>query len=236
MALIAALVVSGFLHLNAINWVLRGAMQYGIIALVVVFQPELRRGLEFVGRSRILTQPFTMNKEEAKSTTTAITAAVDYFSSNKVGALIVVEREIKLSDFANTGIVLDGAVTEEFLRSIFYEGNPLHDGAAIIRGGVVHAAACVLPLSRNKDLPNELGTRHRAGIGVSEVSDALVIIGSEETGIISQAQDGTLTRFLDIRSLEKSILKIYLSDAEAEKRPTSLSGLFTGLLRRKKNA
>lgn len=211
--LIAATIISGLLELNTLHWILLGTMQFGVIALVVVFQPELRRGLEYVGRSKLLRPQFaTMDKDKIKYTATSIVKALDYFSSNKVGALIVMEREIALTDFAETGIVINSDVSTEMLENIFYEGAPLHDGAVIIRGDEVFAAGCVLPLTKNKELDSEIGTRHRAGIGITEVSDALAIIVSEETGIISTAADGKLTRFLDIKTVEKTILNIYLKD------------------------
>jgi diadenylate cyclase len=231
LVLIAVTFLSGVLHLYALNWLLNKTMQFGVIALVIVFQPELRRALEFVGRSRILRPQFgVLDKEKAKSTVAAIIKASDYFSVNKVGALIIIEREISLTDFAETGVVLDSDVSTEILKNIFYVGAPLHDGAAIIRGDRVHAAGCVLPLTRNKNLSTDLGTRHRAGIGMSEVSDALSIIISEETGIISIALDGKLTRFLDIRELEKKLLSIYLDSGETKK------NVFLSVFGRKKNA
>ncbi|MDR2157072.1 MAG: diadenylate cyclase CdaA [Clostridiales Family XIII bacterium] len=211
--LVTATVLSDLLHLNALNWILKGTMQFGVIALVVVLQPELRRGLEYVGRSKLFRPPFAvMDKENVKAMASSIVKAVDRFSVNKTGALIIMEREITLNDFAETGVVLNSTLSTELLGNIFYVGAPLHDGAAIIRGNRVFAAACVLPLTKNKELPKDLGTRHRAGIGVTEVSDALAIIVSEESGIISTAFNGNLTRFLDIKTLEKEILNMYLSD------------------------
>lgn len=211
--LLAATFLSGIFHLYALNWILMGTMQFGIIALVVVFQPELRRGLEYVGRSKLLRPQFaTFEKDKVKSTTSSIVKALDYFSVNKIGALIVMEREIALADFAETGVIINSDVTPEVLENIFHVGAPLHDGAVIIRGDKVYAAGCVLPLTKNTDLDAEIGTRHRAGIGITEVSDSMAIIVSEETGIISTATDGKLTRFLDTKSVEKTLLNIYLKD------------------------
>jgi diadenylate cyclase len=194
-------------------------MQFGVIALVIVFQPELRRGLEYVGRSKLsLPQFAVMDKENVKAMASAVVKAVDRFSVNKTGALIIMEREITLSDFAETGVVLNGDLSAELLANIFYVGTPLHDGAAIIRGNTIFAAACVLPLTKSKELSTELGTRHRAGIGITEVSDALAIIVSEETGIISSAFGGNLTRFLDIKTLEKTILSMFLGEQKTERK------------------
>ncbi|MDR1798059.1 MAG: diadenylate cyclase CdaA [Clostridiales Family XIII bacterium] len=211
--LLIVMFVSGAVHLYALNFILKNFLQFGIIALVIVFQPELRRALEYIGRSQFLRgRGRSVDKEQAKASASAITDAVKYFSANKTGALIIVEREVTLNDYAETGVTLDSALRPEILENIFYEGAPLHDGAAIIQNGLVHAAACVLPLTRSRDLPPELGMRHRAGIGITEVSDAFAIIVSEETGIISTAQDGKLTRFLDVRDLEKTLLDIYLNE------------------------
>jgi diadenylate cyclase len=228
--LVAATFLSGLFHLNALNWILKGTMQFGVIALVIVLQPELRRGLEYVGRSKLFRPQFAvMDKENVKAMVSAIVKAVDRFSVHKTGALIIMEREITLNDFAETGVILNGDLSTELLENIFYVGAPLHDGAAIIRGGSIYAAACVLPLTRNKDLPTELGTRHRAGIGITEVSDALAIIVSEETGIISSAFNGKLTRFLDVKTLEKNILNMYLTESTVGK-----SASFVSFFRREK--
>ena len=215
LVLIIVMLASGALHLYTLNWVLKNFMQFGIIALVIVFQPELRRALEYLGRSRFLKGRLQSgDKEKAKSAATAIVKAVDYFSNNNVGAIIIVERDVLLSDFAETGIILNSELSAEALESIFYEGAPLHDGAAIVSGDKIRAAACVLPLTRSKDLAPELGMRHRAGLGITEVSDAFAIIVSEETGIISTARDGRMNRFLDLKALEKALLDIYLNDSE----------------------
>lgn len=212
--LVFATIVSGegFLNLYTINWVLRNVMTVGMIALVVIFQPELRRGLESVGRNKILNAPFSrVEKSEAKSLVSEIVRAITRFSDEKTGALIIFERTTKLNEIVETGTIVDARISAEMLGNIFYEGAPLHDGAAVIRGGRVHAAGCVLPLTSNKDLSKDLGTRHRAGIGITENSDALVLIVSEETGIISMAENGRLTRFLDVKTVEKTLLGIYLN-------------------------
>ena len=139
---------------------------------------------------------------------------MDSFSSTKTGALIILERETALSDIAETGTEVNADITSELLGNIFYEGAPLHDGAVLIRGDKIFAAGCVLPLTGNKNLNKSLGTRHRAGIGITENSDAIAIIVSEETGIISMAVDGKLTRFLDTKTVEKTLLNLYLSNNE----------------------
>ena len=215
LVLIIVMIVAGLLELYTLNWLLRNFMQFGIIALVIVFQPELRRALEYLGRSRLYRGKLQSgDKEKAKSATASIIKAVDYFSNNKVGAIIIIEREVSLTDFAETGVILNGDLSAEALESMFYEGAPLHDGAVIIAGEKIRAAACVLPLTRSKDLPSELGMRHRAGLGITEVSDAFAIMISEENGVISTARDGRMNRFLDLKALEKALLDMYLNEME----------------------
>ena len=215
LVLIIVMIIAGLLELYTLNWLLRNFMQFGIIALVIVFQPELRRALEYLGRSRFLRGRLQSgDKEKAKTATAAIIRAVDYFSVNKVGAIVIIERDVSLTDFAETGVILNGDLSAEALESMFYEGAPLHDGAVIISGEKIRAASCVLPLTRSKELPSELGMRHRAGLGITEVSDAFAIMVSEETGVISTARDGRMTRFLDLKTLEKSLLDLYLNEME----------------------
>jgi diadenylate cyclase len=229
--LIILTIISALIHLDALNWVLKGVMQFALIALVVVFQPELRRGLEYLGRSRwFKPQLVNADKTEVKETVAALIKAVSFFSSNHEGALIVIEREVSLSDFAETGVILNSDLTSELLENIFYVGAPLHDGAVIVRGTKVYAASCILPLTKKKYLDSELGMRHRAGIGISEVSDAFTIIVSEETGVISTTSDGRITRFLDIKSLEKNVLNMYLSETM-----DNTPAIFSFLRRKKKD-
>jgi len=215
--LLIAAFVSGFLNLYALNWILIGAMQFGVIALVVVFQPELRRGLEFMGRGKLIRPQFRdFNKEEIKAAVAAITKAVDFFSTSKTGAIMIVERETTLTDITESGVVLDSGLSVDLLKNIFYVGAPLHDGAVLIRGTRIVAAGCVLPLTQNTELSMDLGTRHRAGIGITEHSDALALIVSEESGVISMATDGKLTRFLEIKAVEKTLLNIYLTETDVK--------------------
>lgn len=217
LVLVTATFLSNVLNLYTLNWLLEGTLTLGVIALIIVFQPELRRGLEYIGRSKIIVKHGEISKERAKQITSTIIKAVDYFSVNKVGALILMERETSLNDILETGTPIDAAISEEMLGAIFYSGAPLHDGAAIIRGDRLIAAGCVLPLTQNRTLSKDLGTRHRAGIGITEHSDAIALIVSEETGIISMAIDGKLSRFLDIKTVEKTLLNVYLSQLPDEK-------------------
>ena len=161
--------------------------------------------------------------------------AIETFSRDRVGALIVFERETNLTDITESGTVLDAEMSEQILGNIFYEGAPLHDGAVIIRDGRVYAAGCVLPLSSTTEISKNLGTRHRAGIGITEHSDALVLIVSEETGIISMAREGQLSRFLDIKTVEKTILNMYLNTGEVTGTMSFISR-FISKIRRDNNA
>ncbi|MGN0710983.1 MAG: diadenylate cyclase CdaA [Anaerovoracaceae bacterium] len=235
LVLVIATVGSGWLHLYTLNWILKSVMTLGVVALVVIFQPELRRGLEYVGRSKMVKSAFGQyDKEKAKDMTAQFVRAVSDFSANKVGALIILERETALTDIAESGTILNAEITTELLGNIFYEGAPLHDGAVIIRGEKIYAAGCVLPLTQNKNLSKELGTRHRAGIGITENSDAISLIVSEETGIISIAVDGKLTRFLDIKTVEKTLLNLFLNVMDEEKNVAakSLAAIFNKLGRK----
>ncbi|MDF3000094.1 MAG: hypothetical protein K0Q48_213 [Bacillota bacterium] len=233
LVLVLITILSEQFNFYTLNWILRNTLQLGVIALVIVFQPELRRALEYVGRSKFITPQFAqMDKERVKVLTAAIIKAVDYFSTNKIGALIIMERETTLNDIAETGTKVNAEISTELLGNLFYEGAPLHDGAVIVRGDRVLAAGCVLPLTQSKTLSKDLGTRHRAGIGITENSDAISIIVSEETGIISIAVDGKLSRFLDIKTVEKTLLNIYLTQIPAEK----VKVPFIDKIRRRRNA
>ena len=209
--LICIFFISDLLNFYVLNWVLKSTMTIGIFVLVVLFQPELRRGLEYMGRSGLVRDSFrNIDKEHAKEVVNVFIKAVDKFSQNKTGALIVIERQTLLNDIVETGTIIDSVTSVEMLGNLFYEGAPLHDGAVIIRGDRIHAAGCVLPLTQNKKLSKDLGTRHRAGIGITERSDCISIIVSEETGVISIAENGELQRFLDQKALEKKLLGIYV--------------------------
>ena len=226
--LVVATVLSKWMHLYTLHWLLSGLISAGLVAIVVIFQPELRRALEYLGRSRITNVFGEVDKEEAKRIVGQFVEAVDSMSASRTGALIVIEREISLNDIVETGTVIDSQITAQMIGTIFYEGTPLHDGAVIARGDKLYAAGCVLPLTQNKELNKELGTRHRAGIGITENSDALVIIVSEETGIISIAQNGKLTRFLDGKTIEKKLLNLYFEGETEQKLSDRISKALKG--------
>ncbi|MBQ3579212.1 MAG: diadenylate cyclase CdaA [Firmicutes bacterium] len=208
--LVLAYFFSSLAHLYAFNWVLGQVLNVGLISLVVIFQPELRRALEYIGRGKFAKGQISMSRAQKEEFADQVVASIGYFAARKEGALIVFERETALSDIAETGTIIDARLSQELIDNIFYKGSPLHDGAAIIRNDRILAAGCVLPLTENTNLSKDLGTRHRAGIGVSETSDALVLIVSEETGIISMAMDGKLSRFLDLKTVQKTLLNYYI--------------------------
>ncbi|MBQ9016198.1 MAG: diadenylate cyclase CdaA [Firmicutes bacterium] len=233
LVLIVALIVSDVLDLYTLNWMCKGAVAMGAVAILVVFQPELRRALEYMGRGSFMRPAFAQeNKEKVKRDVNQIVRAVDDFSGDHVGALIVFEGQTLLEDIVETGTVLDATISEQLLGNIFYEGSPLHDGAVIIREGMIHAAGCVLPLTGSQEIGKNLGTRHRAGLGITEHSDALVLIVSEETGIISMARDGKMDRFLDRKTVEKQLLDFYLKGGDLSERIEKvpwMKSLFAGI-------
>ena len=213
--LLFALGVSTFFHLNTVSYLLQQLMAWGVVALVVIFQPEIRRFLEQMGRTS-LGKVFT--PEEARNELdSAITQTVDAYmslSKSKTGALMVFERKNMLDDAIKTGTALDCTVNAELLKNIFWNKAPLHDGAVIVRAGRIVGAGCMLPMSGNVNLSRELGMRHRAGIGASEHTDAVVAIVSEETGSISVAVGGMLKRHLAPETLERLLRNELLPERE----------------------
>ena len=209
--------LSRLYKLNALNYILSGAMQIGLFAVIVIFQPELRNLLERMGRFKVgkiidLAADSDINSIHM-TIDSVVKSAVD-MSASKTGALIVLERESKLGDFMTSGIMLEANVSSGLLENIFVPNTPLHDGAVIIRRNKIMAAGCMLPLTTNNNLSYELGTRHRAAIGLSETTDAIVIVVSEETGKISIARNGTLTRNLTGESLTKALRKILVQNMD----------------------
>ena len=208
--LIVATWVSGLFNLKILNWILTGIMNLGVIAIIVIFQPELRRALEQLGTNK-LTKFFGIDKDistKTKEDIYKIVIAATELSKTKTGALIVIERDIKIQDIIAGGIPMNADVSPQLLVNIFEPNTPLHDGAVVISGNKIAAAACVLPLADDKDIARELGTRHRAAIGISKESDSIVVVVSEETGKISVAKDGTL--IADVR--EDVLKKILISN------------------------
>lgn len=224
--LLAALVLSNAFRLNVVNFILSKTVELGLLALVVVFQPEIRRFLEQVGSSR-LGDMFSKEEipSEIEDAIGQTVAAYTALSRDKVGALMVFERKTPLDDIIKTGTVLDCSVSSELLKNLFWNKAPLHDGAVIVRNGRIVGAGCVLPLSGNTNLSKDLGMRHRAGIGMSENSDAVVAIVSEETGSISVAVNGMLKRHLAPETLERLMENELMPEQEPAK-PSVLSNLF----------
>ncbi|HCW50630.1 MAG TPA: TIGR00159 family protein [Clostridiales bacterium] len=213
--LLLAGVAARLLELTTVIYILDYVQMALIVAVPVVFQPELRRALEQLGRGRLFAPAVTLPEAELAKVIDDIATACDVLGRNKIGALIVVERETGLKDIAETGTAIDGLVSSAFLINIFVPNAPLHDGAVIIRGNRVAAAGCFLPLSENPDLSRELGTRHRAAVGMTEQSDALVVVVSEETGWISLASAGKLIRHLDDATLREMLENLMKTDTPA---------------------
>ena len=224
--------LTGEMKLYTINWILNQFLAVGLLAFVILFQPELRWIVEHLGSVRLrnffgVTRPV----QELETVISQVVMACRIMSEKKTGALIVFSRETHLDEYYKTGTIIDGQVTEQLLCNIFFKNSPLHDGAMIIRDGRVAAAGCVLPLSTNPNIPRSLGTRHHAAVGMSEVSDAVVVTVSEETGTISVSVGGILKRPLDPETLEK-LLRKELCPATEQERPDPITdrvrNIFTG--------
>ena len=201
--------VSNLLGLTALNWLLMTVLNNGAVVLVILFQPELRKALEQIGRGTSLDHSRSTGNEERLRIIEEITLCLQNLSRRRVGALVVFEQKTGLQDVIETGTELDSRISAPLLENIFEPKTPLHDGAVIIRGNRVMAGACILNLTEGRGVARELGTRHRAALGVSETTDAIVLIVSEETGIISMARKGRLTRHLDATGVRSVLNEIY---------------------------
>ncbi len=208
--------LSEWFGLHTVNFLLRNLMTVGFIALIIVFQPELRRALEHIGRTSFFKTKWMENVTETKKTIDEIVEALKMMSDEKTGALIVLEKDTGLEDIISTGTKLDAAISSEILMNIFTPNTPLHDGAVVIRiaENKLKAASCLLPLTENKNVSKTLGTRHRAAMGMSENSDAIILIVSEESGVISYANTGKLYRYLDANSLKEFLIEEFISREE----------------------
>ena len=209
-------ILSIWLGMVGIHWILEKIINYGLVILVIVFQPEIRRALERMGHSSfgIFGKNGAGVNQEIYNSISSVAKAVQNMSENKIGALIVFENKTRLGEIINTGTIIDSAVSEQIIRNIFYPKSPLHDGAMIIREDRIQAAACILPLSSNHDISQDLGTRHRAAIGMSENSDAIIIVVSEETGTISLAKNGKISRGYNSQSLQQELCDILITTDE----------------------
>lgn len=213
--IVAAWAVSSWLDMIALHSMLNIVIGQGVIALAVIFQPEIRSALELVSRTNISLlgkKAKSADFTAIESSIEAVSRACQSFQSTRTGAIIVFEHKTRLGDIIKTGTVIDADTTTELLGNVFYPKTPLHDGAAIIRDGRLYAAGCILPLTQNNNLKKELGTRHRAAIGMSENSDAVVVVVSEETGIISVAMNGKLQRDFNVVTLRELLTRELLSD------------------------
>lgn len=216
-------IIAWLMEMKVIMWILKNTLGVGITAMIIVFQPELRKALEQLGRKNYISSliPFDDQKEKyerySERTVNEIVKAVFEMAKVKTGALIVIERDVKLDEYERTGIVLDSIISSQLLINIFEHNTPLHDGAVLVRDNRIVAATCYLPLSDNLELSKELGTRHRAGVGISEVSDSITIIVSEETGKVSIANDGRIIRAVDGDYLKEFLIKAQKKSGEKKK-------------------
>ncbi len=203
----AGILASNFLHLTAFTWLIKNSIPALLVAIPVIFQPELRRALERLGRpSSLLLARRNTSSIQFLATLTRASGAL---AAQGLGALIVIERQTGLQEYVDSGVLVDANVSVDLLVTIFEKGTPLHDGAVVIRDERLLAAGCTLPLSENPELDRELGTRHRAGVGITESTDAIAIIVSEENGVISVSQNGRLTRYLDEGTLNRLLANVY---------------------------
>ncbi|MCY6483445.1 diadenylate cyclase CdaA [Clostridium aestuarii] len=200
--------ISSLLHLDTLNWIINKTITIGVLSIIIIFQPEVRKALEHIGRSAFKDKHFLEDEEKMNEIITEIANAVENLSETRTGALIIIEQSTGVGDIIGTGNKLDAIVSTALLENIFVVNTPLHDGAVVIRDDRIAAAGCFLPLTSNTTINKQLGTRHRAAIGISEISDALTIIVSEETGVISLAVNGNLTRYYTKDKLKDILMRI----------------------------
>ena len=212
--------LSEVFKLHSLSWLFYNALTVGPLAVLIIFQPELRAGLEHIGRSKLnpLSKTGLHNEDLLRKNINEISDAIYYLAKDKIGALIIMERQTKLGEIINTGTILNSEISSQLLINIFIPNTPLHDGAVIIREDLIKGASCFLPLTERKDISKELGTRHRAGIGVSEVSDCISIMVSEETGKVSIAMNGNLTRDINELKFKNILFKELNNNTETSKK------------------
>ena len=227
--------ISAILNLSMLYFILSKTLTIGIISVVIIFQPEIRRALEHLGRSAFEDKHGFVDKEQRNIYVNEIVNAVSNLADSKIGALIAIEQGTGLGEIISSGTIIEAKITSNLLENIFVVNTPLHDGATIIGKDKILAAGCVLPLTNNKEINKKLGTRHRAGIGLSEISDALVIIVSEETGTISLAINGRLTRNYDKDRLRSILLKImdHREEKNVKTAGKKVKTWITGIINRK---
>lgn len=227
--LLVATKISEIFNLHTLYWMLENTLTVGLIAVLIIFQPELRSGLEYIGRTKFTflgKNNYTISEEQLKKDIEEIVECLYSLSRQKIGALIIMERDTRIGEVINTGTIIDGEISRQLLINIFIPNTPLHDGAVVIRDGKVKAAACFLPLTESKDLSKDLGTRHRAAIGVSEISDCLSLIVSEETGAVSIAKSGKLYRNMTKERLTNILRSNLKSSNEDQEKGFLKGGIF----------
>jgi diadenylate cyclase len=211
--IIAKIVTTNF-GLNTMDWLLEEVIRWGFLAIIIIFQPEIRRGLEQIGRGKLFQRSTSQQDEERTRLVESMKKSVSYMAKRRIGALISIERETGLFEYVETGIKMKAEISSELLINVFIPNTPLHDGAVIIQKDKISAAACYLPLSESAFISKELGTRHRAALGLSEVTDAITIVVSEETGAISITADGTLHRNLSMQEFEDLIRNLWFGQSQ----------------------
>ncbi|MEG0258403.1 MAG: diadenylate cyclase CdaA [Lysinibacillus sp.] len=221
--IIIAQMVTEFFGLETLRWMLEEVIRWGFLAIIIIFQPEIRRGLEQIGRGKLFQRSNSQEEEEQTRLIEAMKKSVSYMAKRRIGALISIEKETGLNEYIETGIGLNAEITSELLINIFIPNTPLHDGAVIMQKDKVTAAACYLPLSESPFISKELGTRHRAALGLSEVTDAVTIIVSEETGAISLALNGNLHRSLTLEEFGTLLRKMWFGSAQESNTASKLT-------------
>ncbi len=209
-------IVTDFLGLDTLGWILGQVINWGFLAIIIIFQPEIRRALEQIGRGKLFSRSSQHEQEEQERLIEAMGKSVSYMAKRRIGALISIERETGLTEYIETGIPLNANLTSELMINIFIPNTPLHDGAVIVQKNKITSAACYLPLSESPFISKELGTRHRAAIGLSEVTDAITIIVSEETGAVSLTSNGDLHRNLTMDEFKVHLSRLWFGATEEQ--------------------
>lgn len=219
--IVIAYLITQALNLETLGWIMQQVLNWGFLAIIIIFQPEMRRALEQLGRGKLFSSSTLNEESERNRLIEAMVKSVSYMAKRRIGALISIERETGLSEYIETGISMNSDITSELLINLFIPNTPLHDGAVIIQRNRIAAAACYLPLSESPFISKELGTRHRAALGISEVTDAITVIVSEETGAISLTANGDLHRNLSLEDFEAKLRRVWFgSQQQPEENPS----------------
>ncbi len=219
--IVIAYLITQALNLETLGWIMQQVLNWGFLAIIIIFQPEMRRALEQLGRGKLFSSSTLNEESERNRLIEAMVKSVSYMAKRRIGALISIERETGLSEYIETGISMNSDITSELLINLFIPNTPLHDGAVIIQRNRIAAAACYLPLSESPFISKELGTRHRAALGISEVTDAITVIVSEETGAISLTANGDLHRNLSLEDFEAKLRRVWFGSQQQPLADTS---------------